>query len=50
MRIASHGAREALRQDAGFAEGLNTWMGKITYRAVGESQGREWTPVSGVLG
>ena len=27
LRIANLGAREALKQDPGFAEGLNTWMG-----------------------
>jgi alanine dehydrogenase len=42
LRIANHGAREALRQDAGLAEGLNTWLGSLTYRGVGESQQRPW--------
>jgi alanine dehydrogenase len=50
MRIANLGAREALRQDNGFAEGLNTWMGTLTHRAVGESQRRQWTAASSVLG
>jgi len=50
MRIANLGAREALRQDSGFAEGLNTWMGVLTHRAVGESQQRPWTATSSVLG
>jgi alanine dehydrogenase len=49
MRIANKGAREALKQDAGFAEGLNTWLGKLTYRGVAESQQRPWTAVSEVL-
>ncbi len=49
MRLANLGAREALRQEAGLAEGLNTWMGKVTHRGVAESQNREWTPVAGVL-
>ena len=43
LRIANLGAREALRQDAGFAEGLNTWMGVLTHRGVAEGQHREWT-------
>jgi alanine dehydrogenase len=50
LRIASLGAREALRRDAGLAEGLNTWLGKLTCRGVGESQQLPWTPVAGVLG
>jgi alanine dehydrogenase len=49
LRIANLGAREALRQDAGLAEGLNTWLGKLTYRGVGESQQRPWTPVANVI-
>jgi len=50
MRIANLGVREALRQDNGFAEGLNTWMGTLTHRGVGESQQRQWTAASSMLG
>jgi len=50
MRIATFGAKEALRRDAGLAEGLNTWGGKLTYKGVAESQQREFTPPSTVLG
>jgi alanine dehydrogenase len=39
MRLANLGARDALRQDAGLAEGLNTWLGTLTHRGVAESQG-----------
>jgi len=49
MRIANHGAREALRLDAGFAEGLNTWRGKLTCRGVAESQQLQWTAAAEVL-
>ena len=49
MRLANLGAKEALKQDAGLAEGLNTWFGKLTYRAVAESQQKEWTPAASVL-
>lgn len=49
LRIANQGARAALKQDAGFAEGLNTWLGKLTYRGVAESQKRSWTPAADVL-
>jgi alanine dehydrogenase len=49
MRLANLGAREALRQDARLAEGLNTWMGKLTYRGVAESQHREWTPAASLI-
>ncbi len=50
MRIGNLGAREALRRDAGFAEGLNTWFGSVTHQGVAESQKRDWTPASVVLG
>jgi alanine dehydrogenase len=50
LRIANLGVHEAMRQDAGLAEGLNTWLGKLTCRGVGESQQRPWTPVANVIG
>jgi alanine dehydrogenase len=49
MRLANLGAREALSQDAGLAEGLNVWRGTLTHRGVAESQQRAWTPVAKVL-
>jgi alanine dehydrogenase len=49
MRLAKLGAREALRQDAGLAEGLNTWNGVLTYRGVAESQRRPWTAAASVI-
>jgi alanine dehydrogenase len=50
LRIANLGVRQALKQDAGFAEGLNTWQGKLTYRGVAESQQRPCTADAEVLG
>ena len=50
MRIANLGAREALKRDPGFAEGLNTYLGTLTHRGVAESQKREWTGTDIVLG
>src|SRR3984885_6724630 len=49
LRLANLGAREALKQDAGLAEGLNTWIGTLTYRGVAESQHRPWTAAASVL-
>jgi alanine dehydrogenase len=49
LRIANMGAREALRQDAGLAAGLNTWLGQLTCRGVAESQQRQWTPAASVI-
>ncbi|HUY94534.1 MAG TPA: alanine dehydrogenase [Terracidiphilus sp.] len=50
LRIANRGAKEALKQDPGFAEGLNTWLGTLTHKGVAESQKREWTAPASVLG
>ncbi len=49
LRIANLGVREALLQDAGFAEGLNTWKGALTHRGVAESQHHPWTAAASVL-
>ena len=49
MRLANLGAREALKQDAGLAEGLNTWLGVLTYRGVAESQHKPWTAAASVI-
>ncbi|MFZ0394291.1 MAG: alanine dehydrogenase, partial [Terracidiphilus sp.] len=50
LRIANLGVKEALQQDSGFAEGLNTWLGTLTHKGVAESQQRDWTPAASVLG
>ncbi len=50
LRLANLGAREALKQDAGLADGLNTWLGELTHRGVAESQQRMWTAPAEVLG
>jgi alanine dehydrogenase len=49
LRIANLGAREALKQDPGLAEGLNTWLGTLTYRGVAESQHRPWTDAASLI-
>jgi len=49
LRMANQGVRDALRQDAGLAEGLNTWRGKLTYLGVAESQNRPWIAAAEVL-
>jgi alanine dehydrogenase len=49
LRVANLGTREALTRDAGFAEGLNTWMGALTYKGVAESQNKAWTAPAEVL-
>ena len=47
-RIANLGFKEALGRDPGFAEGLNVYKGKITYKGVADSQGREFNAFSSI--
>lgn len=49
LRLANDGAEAAIRGSAGIAEGVNTYRGTLTYKAVAESQSREWKPVMDVL-
>ena len=49
LRLANLGAREALKQDPGLADGLNTWLGTLTHRGVAESQQRPWTAASTLI-
>ena len=49
LKLANMGARAAIANDPGIAEGVNTIDGKLTYRAVAEYQNREFTPISSML-
>ena len=46
LKLAKLGAKEAILADSGFAEGVNTYNGTLTYKAVAEAQGRSWQPVA----
>ena len=46
LRLANQGAKAAIAQDPGIAEGVNTIDGQLTYRAVAESQNRPYTPIT----
>ncbi|MBD3729081.1 MAG: alanine dehydrogenase [Sphingomonadales bacterium] len=50
LRMAELGWQEAMRRDPHLAEGLNVHAGKVTYRAVAEELGYDWTPVEEILG
>jgi alanine dehydrogenase len=41
MKLANHGVIEAVQKDEALAKGVNTYMGKITYKAVAETFGLE---------
>jgi len=49
MKLAQLGAEAALKADAGFAEGVNTYNGHLTYKAVADNQNREFTPIASLL-
>ncbi|MGH9419632.1 MAG: alanine dehydrogenase, partial [Thermoanaerobaculia bacterium] len=47
-KLASLGFKNAIA-DAGLAEGVNVYGGKITYKAVADSQGQEFTALDKLL-
>ena len=49
LQLADKGWRRALADDPALAKGLNTHAGAITYPAVAEAFGRDFTPVAEVI-
>jgi len=49
LKLARLGAVEAIREDKGIAEGVNTYQGTLTYAAVAQAQQREWKPVEQLI-
>jgi len=47
--IADHGLARAVARDAALARGVNVFDGKITYEAVAEAHGADFTPLEDVL-
>jgi alanine dehydrogenase len=47
--IADHGLREAVARDPALGRGVNVVDGKITYDAVAEAHGLDYTPLEDVL-
>ena len=47
--IANHGLRDAVAADASLAKGVNVIDRKVTYEAVAEAHGLDYTPLSAVL-
>jgi alanine dehydrogenase len=47
--LANLGFDRAVREHAGLAEGVNVYQGRITYKAVADSQGREYTALADLL-
>jgi alanine dehydrogenase len=46
LKLAKVGAKAAIKEDKGIAEGVNTYDGVLTYEAVAAAQKREWKPVA----
>jgi alanine dehydrogenase len=47
--IAEHGVVDAIRQDRALARGVNVVGGRVTYEAVAEAHGLEYTPLDDAL-
>jgi alanine dehydrogenase len=47
--IANHGLREAVAADPALAKGVNVIEGKLTYEAVADAHGFDYTPLDDVL-
>jgi alanine dehydrogenase len=50
LKLARLGAKEAIAEDKGIAEGVNTFDGELTYGAVAEAQNREWKSIADLVG
>ncbi|MCX6627922.1 MAG: alanine dehydrogenase [Candidatus Solibacter sp.] len=48
LELANHGLEGACQRHAALREGVNTYKGFVTYKGVGESQGREWHAMASV--
>jgi alanine dehydrogenase len=48
-QIADHGVREAIARSRPLARGVNVFEGKLTYEAVAEAHGLEYSPLDEVL-
>jgi alanine dehydrogenase len=49
LDLANKGFEKAIKDDVGLREGVNTYAGKLTYDAVAESQGIEYTPLDTLI-
>lgn len=49
LKLAQHGAREAILRNDGIRDGVNTYEGTLTCEAVARSQNEPWKPVRDLL-
>ena len=50
LRLANRGFLDAVKSDPGLKEGVNTYAGRLTYEAVAQDQGLEYTSLDTMLG
>jgi alanine dehydrogenase len=50
LELANKGVKRAVLENQYLAEGVNTYNGALTYRAVAEAQGQPYTPLKEALG
>ncbi len=50
LKLANRGFMDAIASDKGLKEGVNTYAGKLTYEAVAQAQGLEYTPLDDIIG
>ncbi|MBW1742923.1 MAG: alanine dehydrogenase [Deltaproteobacteria bacterium] len=49
MQLAAEGIPRALKNDLSLAKGVNVYQGKVTYEAVAEALGLEYTPLESMI-
>ena len=49
LALAKYGVIEAIRRDPHLKRGVNTYKGKVTYQAVAENQGLEYSPIDNLI-
>ena len=49
VRLAGRGLAAAIESDPGLRHGVNTYAGRVTYQAVAESRGLDFTPIEDLL-
>ncbi len=49
LNLANKGFEQAIKDDEGLVEGVNTYAGKLTYKAVADSQDLEYTPLDSMI-
>ena len=49
LELANKGLKKAVAENPHLADGVNSYAGKLTYRAVAQAQGRPYTPLAEAL-